>query len=433
MKAHLISLMVLLIGACCLVLATKAAVQAGPIIWAPPDLAVLIEEALAENKELQSLEAKVESLKEEISFAGSLDDPRLGIGVINLPTDSFSFDQEAMTQKMIFIAQKVPWFGKLSLKEQSQALIAGSEQAVLEARRLELAREIATTYYELSFITTSSEINRRLTEMVSQIIKVAETRYASGSGLQQDVLRAQVELSKLLDEKIILRKKRRVLEDRINELLNRESFIQVAPPKNLRDPKLTLDVEALKARSLRKNPWLRVRQFKVDRAAVEINLARKDYWPDMDFIVAYGQRDEDFTGRDLPDLFSASVVVNIPLWQKNRQDKNLEAKRKNYQAATKSYENLAKSLPYRIDALATDIRDTQENYRLFSDALMIQAEQLARSALSAYVVNKVEFNTMINAQMRLLRFELKSKQYLFNIYQKRAELEEVLGGPLISE
>jgi outer membrane protein TolC len=166
---------------------------------------------------------------------------------------------------------------------------------------------------------------------------------------------------------------------------------------------------------------------------VNINLARKDYWPDMDFIVAYGQRDEDFTGRDLPDLLSASVVVNIPLWQKNRQDKNLEAKRKSYEAATKSYENLAKSLPYRIDALATDIRDTQENYRLFSDALMIQAEQLARSALAAYVVNKVEFNTMINAQMRLLRFELKSKQYLFNVYQKRAELEEVLGGPLISK
>ena len=61
---------------------------------------------------------------------------------------------------------------------------------------------------------------------------------------------------------------------------------------------------------------------------------------------------------------------------------------------------------------------------------MIQAEQWASSALSAYVVNKVEFNTMINAQIRLLRFELKSKQYLFNIYQKRAELEELLGGPL---
>jgi len=430
MNRSVTKLVIFMIGALALAVFSGKPLQAASPIWAPQALSQLIEEGLTNNKELQSLEAKVESLKEEISFAGSLDDPRLGIGVINLPTDTFSFDQEAMTQKKIFIAQKVPWFGKLSLKEQSQALIAGSEQAVLEARRLELARQIATTYYELGFIETSLEINRRLTEMVSQIIKVAETRYATGKGLQQDVLRAQVELSKLLDEKIILRKKRRVLEDRINELLNRESFIQVAPPKNLSDPKLRLDVEALKAQSLRKNPWLRVRQFEVDRAAVDIDLARKDYWPDMDFIVAYGQRDEDFTGRDLPDLFSASVVVNIPLWQKNRQDKNLEAKRKNYEAATKSYENLTKSLPYRIDALATDIRDTQENYRLFSDALLLQAEQWARSSLSAYVVDKVEFNTMINAHIRLLRFELKAKQYLFNIYQKRAELEEIVGGPL---
>jgi len=402
-------------------------------IWAPQALDQLIEEGLTNNMEIQSIAARVESFKDKIPFAGSLDDPRIGLGVINLPTDTFDFDQEAMTQKQIFIAQKVPWFGKLSLKEQRQALIAGRQQAVLEARRLELARKIATAYYELGFIATSLEINRRLTEMVSQIIKVAETRYASGSGLQQDVLQAQVELSKFLDEKIVLEKKHRILEDRINEQLNRESFIPVAPPKDLSDPELRLEVGSLQTQSLRHNPWLKVRQAEVDQAAVEIDLARKDYWPDMDFKVAYGQREEDFSGRDLPDLITASVAVNIPLWQGNRQDKNLEAKRKSYKAATKSYESLTKSLPYRVDALATGIRDTQENYRLFTDALMIQAEQWARSSLSAYVVNKVEFNTMINAQMRLLRFELKSRRYLFNIYQKRAELEEILGGPLVLE
>jgi outer membrane protein TolC len=125
-------------------------------------------------------------------------------------------------------------------------------------------------------------------------------------------------------------------------------------------------------------------------------------------------------------------MVNIPLWWKSRQDKKLEATRKGYEAEMKSYQNLVETLPHRIDALFTEIHDTQENYRLFSDALMLQAEQWAQSSLAAYVVDKVEFNTMINAQIRLLRFELKTKRYLFNIYQKRAELEEVLGGPLPS-
>ena len=96
----------------------------------------------------------------------------------------------------------------------------------------------------------------------------------------------------------------------------------------------------------------------------------------------------------------------------------------------KSYRNLLETLPHRVHALATEIGDTQQNYRLYVDALLVQSEQWARSSLAAYEVGKVEFNTMINAQIRMLRIELQAKRYLYNIYQKWAELEEVLGGPL---
>jgi outer membrane protein TolC len=98
-----------------------------------------------------------------------------------------------------------------------------------------------------------------------------------------------------------------------------------------------------------------------------------------------------------------------------------------------SYKNLVKSLPHQIDALSTDIRNIQKNYRLITDVLIVQAEQWAHSSLSAYEVGKVEFNTMINAQIRLLRFQLQAENYLFNLYQKRVELEEVLGAPLLSQ
>ncbi len=162
----------------------------------------------------------------------------------------------------------------------------------------------------------------------------------------------------------------------------------------------------------------------------EIELARKDYWPDMDFKLAYGQREEDFTGRDLPDFVSASVTMNIPLWQKTRQGPKLVATQKDHQAAINFFRNLVASLPYKVDALAVEIRDTQKNYRLFTDALLLQAEQWANSSLTAYEVGELEFNTMIGAQIRLLRFELQTENYLFKIYQKRAELEEILGGPL---
>ena len=408
---------------------TTSSIADSPI-WAPLPLARLIEEGMTQNKEIKSLEDRVESLKDEIPFAGSLDDPRLGLAILNLPTDTFNFNQEPMTQKQVFIAQKVPWFGKLDLKTQRAAIKAIRQQAVLDAKRLELARKIAVAYYDLGFVDTSLQINARLTDIVSQLLGVAETRYATGRGLQQDVLQAQVELSKLLDEKIILERKRHTLEDRINELLNRESFMPVQPPKDLSYPNLQLKVKLLQDKALKENPQLRVRQAQIDIAAVETELARKDYWPDMDFKLAYGQREKDRTGRDLPDFVSGSVTMNIPLWQKNRQNSKLAATKKDHQAAINFFRNLAESLPHRVDALVTEIRDTQKNYQLFNEALLLQADQWASSSLSAYEVGAVEFNTMIGAQIRLLRFELQTANYMFSIYQKRAELEEVLGGPL---
>jgi outer membrane protein TolC len=398
-------------------------------ITASQPLAELIEQGLADNKEIQSLQARVQSLQDEVSFAGSLEDPHLGFGVLNLPTNTWKFNQEPMTQKTVFLSQKFPWFGKLSLKSQRQALMATEEQAMLEAKQLELAHKLATAYYELGFTATNVEINERLTEMVSQLLRVAETRYASGEGLQQDVLQAQVELSKLLDEKIDLEKRGQTLRDQINELLNREQFMSVPPPMDLRYPDLKLNSQALKEISLANNPWLRVRQAKIGQSEVEVKLAKKDYWPDMDFRVAYGQRDNDPNDGNRPDFFSATVTVNIPLWARSRQNKKLAASEKSHDAAIKSYRNLAESLPYRVDSLVTEIKDTQKNYSLYADALLVQSEQWAHSALAAYEVGKIEFNTMINAQIRLLRDELRAKRYLYTIYQKLADLEETLGGP----
>lgn len=405
-------------------------VQAASPIWAPLPLEALIEEGLAENQEIQSMVSQVESLKEEIPFAGALDDPMLGLAILNLPVDSFSFDQEPMTQKQISIGQKIPWFGKLDLKSQRAALKAIRQQALLDARRLELAKQVAVAYYELGFITKSIETNERLAEIVNQLLVVAETRYATGRGLQQDVLQAQVELSKLLDEKIMLEKRRRTVTDRINELLNRDRFMVVEPPTGLDVMSLQLNADELTARTLQENPQLRVKQADIGIAEAEVELAKKDYWPDMDFRVAYGQRDEDRTGRSLPDFVSAQVLLNIPLWQNTRQDPKLESTRKAREAAEKSRRNLLKRLPYQVDALVTEIHKTQENYKLFTEALLLQADQWARSSQSAYEVGTIEFNTMISAHLRLLRFELQADKYQFDVYQRRAELEEILGGPI---
>jgi outer membrane protein TolC len=386
----------------------------------------LIQETIIRNNELQSLQAQVNSLKSEVPFAGSLEDPKLSLGVLNLPVDTFSFDQEPMTQKQVALSQKFPWFGKLDLRAQQAVIVALRQEALLEAKKLEIARQVATDYFELGYVDRSLEINRRLFEMVRQLLRVAETRYATGQGLQQDVLQAQVELSRLMDEKIDLRKMRRMLEDRINGLMNREIFSSVEPEEPTYGDE-ALETKALLQVALQGNPWLKVRQAEIDIANLEVELAEKDYWPDMDVRVAYGQREEDFTGRSLPDFFSAAVILNLPVWQKNRQDSKLAASRADYQAAVKAYRNTISRLPHQLDALVTEINDTQSNYRLYTKGLLLQADHWSQAAASSYEVGKVDFNTMINAKLKLLRFEQQALRYRKTVLQKRAELGELSG------
>jgi len=408
------------------------AVYAKTLIWAPQGLEQIINEGLENNKEIQSLKAGVESLKEGAGYAGSLSDPRIGIAVLNLPTDSFRFDEQPMTQKQLFIAQKIPWFGKLSLKSKEALLKAERQEAVLMAKRLEVARKITADYYKLGYIHYSQEINRQLIDMMDQILSIAGTRYSSGQGLQQDIFQAQVEISKLLDEKIMLENKRRMTEDRINGLLNRKSFIEIEPPDGMTYKELNLSIPDLQAQALQNNPWLKARAVEMDRVKIGVDLVDKEYWPDIDFKVAYGQRDE-VMGNDLADFVSASMTMNVPLWQNSRQDKKLASVSANHDAAVKAYKNLAESLPYKVDALSTEILSLQKSYHLYTNTLISQTREWANSSLAGYQVGKMEFNSMMKAQIRLLRSQEKAENYLFTIYQKRAELEELLGGFLPME
>ncbi len=390
----------------------------------------LTQEMLANNQALKALGKKVVALKEEVQAAGALDDPRLGFGLLNLPTDSFRFDEQPMTQKQIAIAQRIPWFGKLDLKTQRATLNAARMESMLHARRLTLMRDLADAYYELGFVAASIEINLRMTDHLDQIVRVAETRYAAGKGLQQDVLQAQVEQSRLMDQHNMLERQRRTLEDRINGLLNRPAYSAIEPPTPVGLPDLWASVEQWQAKALEANPDLQTRRIEIEQAKVDVELSRKAYYPDPDLRLAYGQRDPDTDGNERPDFFSASIVFSLPVWAKRKQDRRQDAAAARRQAAQSDYQDLVARLPHQVDAVAAELDQLRENYILFKEAILIQAAQWAESSRFSYEVGKVNFNTMVSAQLHELKLERQAIQYLFQYYRKMASLDRLLGGRL---
>lgn len=386
----------------------------------------LVEEAFRNNQNLLSMEESARALRAEAPFAGSLQDPVVGIGLLNVPVDTFAFDQEPMTQKQLFVSQKIPWFGTLSSQQQVSELKALEAGFQVQAKRLEIARDLAGAWYDLGVIDKSLDINKNLKTIVTQMLRVAESRYGTGEGLQQDILAGQVQHSELIDEQVNLESREKVVRAQIGSLLSRDELFEEAGPTTMDEYGAIPDKALFNKVALQRNPLLQARRVAIDRAKVEVQLARKAYMPDFDLRLSYGQREEH------ADFLSATVAMTVPLWQKTRQDSKLAAAEKRLTAAEKSFLGLKQTLPHSIDRLLAEIKAAQENYTLFHEALSVQASLLADASLSAYSVGKVEFNTMLAARIRLLRIELKAETYKYQIYKKKAELEELIGTNLSS-
>lgn len=397
----------------------------------PPELATLAAEAMQNNQELRSLEEKVEALRVAAPAAGALQDPMVGFALANIPIDTFKFDQEPMTQKQLFVSQKFPWFGTLALTEQVATLNAVEQDKMLQARRLAIARQIAETWYDLQYLEQNLEVNTRLTAIVGQILKVAETRYSTGVGLQQDILAAQVQLSELIEENVTLNNRKRFLADRLGALLNRPDTYSQEKTKLEIPEAVAVSRQALVAHALHTSPLFEAQRVAIDRARLNVNLAEKDYMPNIDVRLTYGQREDNpLNGEDRADFVSFGATFSVPLWQDTKQDNKLDAALRRLASAEKALKGLELALPHRIDGVLAEIESNRENHKLFAEALSFQARQLADSSLAAYSVGKVEFNTMLAARLRLERVELKSEKYKFDVYKKLAELEEIVGSPL---
>jgi cobalt-zinc-cadmium efflux system outer membrane protein len=180
----------------------------------------LINTAIEQNPQLKSMRSAFLADSAKITQEGALPDPVLSLGLMNLPVNSFAFDQEPMTGKQIAINQLFPFPGKLSLKEDISSEDTEISRTNYQEYRNQLIRDVTTEYYNLFVIDKSIEITEKNQALLKEYTEIAQSRYRVGKGLQQDVLKAQVELSKMIDKLIKLKQERRVKQARINALLN---------------------------------------------------------------------------------------------------------------------------------------------------------------------------------------------------------------------
>lgn len=390
-------------------------------------LAELVLEAVEANAEIRADRERVSGLRAASDYAEALPNPRLGVGLINVPVDSFDLDQEPMTQKQVSVTQRLPWPGKRGLAAESRLLEARRAEAGMKEKVLALQREVAGTYYELWFVTESLRLNRELFELVSQLIHVSASRYGAGREIQEAVLSGELELSGLTNERLALEGERRRLEIRINLLLQRDVYGPVIPESRLDLPQLR-PAEAWVAQAEAGNPRLELLRHEVSLSRVAVSLAEKETMPDVDVSLAYGQREDDPMGNSRDDFVSLSASIPVPVWKARREDRLVASRRAGERAALLRYQGYRLELPHLVGGVVTEMGTAVDRHLFYTEDLVPRARQLSEALVSRYEVGGVSYTDMIEAAMAAMRAELTARQYLKDALLAEMRLMALAGG-----
>ena len=394
-----------------------------------PQLAALLAEAAQNNPDLQAARREANAARSRVSPAGALDDPMLEAGVLNYPVESRSFKTEDMTMKMIGFAQRLPYPGKRALRRD----VAESEALAVESNLQELVnrvrRDVKVAYFELGFVDESlrlAEGNRRVLE---QYLSIAEARYGVGQGTQADVLKAQTQVSKMLEELIKLGRERPMLEAELNRAAGRGAAPAAINPPPAQAREVALRFDELRAAARENRPQLAAQQRMMDRNAKAVELARKDYYPDFDVRVSYGQRD-NFQDMRREDMISFTVAINLPVWRESKRDPRVaEAEAMRGQAST-MYQARLNELDAMLRQQVAAAEQSLKSVRLYETGLLPQARLTADASLAAYRVGRVDFFSLLDSRMTVFNAEVGYAASLAAYNKALAEIEFLVGKSL---
>ncbi len=385
----------------------------------------LVVEAMQANPEILAAKKRWEVFKAKVPQASALEDPMLGLGIINLPTN-FRFKEEDMTMKEISISQKVPFPGKRPLMKEMAEKEAEAVSAEISAKVHQVIRDIKAAYYELSHVYRTTEVTQRNKKILEDFAKIAETRYSLGEGLQQDVLKAHVEVSKMVDELLMLGQRKRALEAKLNSLLNRPPEAPLGEPEEVVFRKLPLATEDLQKMAIEMNPTLKGMKKMIEAKEKAYALAKKEYYPDFNFRFAYGQRDN---GPEMKrrDMLTGMVELNIPIFYKSKQDRKVAEAMADVQSSEAQYRAMKNEILFMIADMGSMIQRSERQLELYKTGIIPQANLQINSAMSSYRVNKADFMTLLDSQMTLFKYELEYHQALTEYERNVANLGAVAG------
>jgi outer membrane protein TolC len=351
----------------------------------------------------------------------------LSFGLMNRPLDDFGTDQ-MMTMNTVEVMQRIPWPGKLGYAKERAAHAALADSLDADETAAQLVARVKSTYLSLAYMDRALAVMRETRELLRNFLEVSSTLYAVGTGLQQDVLQAQVAVARMSEDITVMEQSRIAGAARLNALLGREATTPV-PGLELPAPEAELPaVDSLMRLAASRRPALAAARARIEAAAAGYRAARRQLYPDLTVKLGYGQRPQ------FDDLVTIMVGISVPLFAGSRQlPLRREMQALEAEAAARE-RDLYNETFARLTELRADAARAHNLVRLYTGSILPQAQAAVESGLSAYRVGRVDYLTLVTNQMTVNRYEIESVRLAADFHRALAELEALVdtdlgGGP----
>jgi len=403
-----IFVLVCILGAMLMLGAARPGEAAEPDI----ELQQLIKEALENSPEIAGASRRVDAAKALIPQARTLPDPRINLGYRDFTEREVEYG----------VRQEFPFPGKLSLRGEVAEKQAEQTEQDLEAARRRVAAKLKAAYYELYLAYRSIAILEQNREILIDFEKSAQSRYSVGRGAQQDVLRAQTEVSRVLTRIAIFEQQKQSLQAEINRLLNRPPANPLGRPGAVRIRPFSASLEELGARVEGASPMLNAQRKGIERGDKAVALAEREYFPDFELDVS-GMRDLDMQ----TDGYRVMPSVKVPLYFTTRQREGVREALAMRGAAEQDFQATRQELLFQIKDAYVRTQLAAQLVKLLSEAVIPQASFTLEAAQAGYSVGTVDFLTLLSSLLTLQDNRLEVEIETVEHAKAVARLEEIVG------
>ena len=378
------------------------------------DLSKLIQEATKNNPQIRAARDRLLAANHVVPQARSLPDPKVSVGS--------PMNIDPMRLQMIGVSQEIPFPGKLITQGKIALAQAKEAAAVYKATCLQVTAQLKRVYYDLYAVNQSIKILQKNQILIQEIEKSAEINYSVGKVPQQDIFRAQTEMSRLDMRLVILKQERESLQADINRLLNRSLDIAIITPSQLSITHLRHDLASLNTFIKQRAPQLKARERGVEQQRQAVKLSKMNYFSDLE--IEGGKIRNTVMNND---GYMLTLKASIPLYFMEKQNHGLQESLHRYNAELEELHTTYQDLLFQVKNAFLMEQRSAHLVELIQNSIIPLATLTFNSSQTNYGVGKVDFLTFINNLLTLQENEIELHNELSTHEKAVTMIEEIIG------